>query len=89
MPGWDVKIRPGKDEKKKDDDYSWVIFVVLGLLLLLWLYGGHGSLPRCGMYQDGVHCDRGWAPGGGHDAYSSGHHRPHRVDAGTEGSGQP
>ena len=81
MPGWDVKIRPGKDEeKKKDDSTTWVIVVILGLLLLWWLYAGGalGAVSGCGVYQDGVHCDSGHGSGGSPSSPSSGHHHPHR-----------
>ena len=80
MPGWDVKIRPGKDEEKKaDNTTTWVIVVILLALLLWWLYssGALGGMNGCGLYQDGIHCNGGWSQGGSPNAPGSGHHHPH------------
>ncbi|MCU1287502.1 MAG: hypothetical protein JWO13_3852 [Acidobacteriales bacterium] len=69
MPGWDVTVRPGKEEKKKDDN-TWVIVVVVLALLLLLLYGGgchgvdRGRTDQGCVQRDGSRCDRGSRPGG-------------------------
>ncbi|HEV7465482.1 MAG TPA: hypothetical protein VGP96_04230 [Candidatus Dormibacteraeota bacterium] len=78
MPGWDVTVRPGKEEKKKDDN-TWVIVVVLLALLLLLLYGGGqhgvrgwGTGHDC-VQRDGSRCDQGSGSGGHRDGRRSGH----------------
>ncbi len=72
MPGWDVTVRPGKEEKKKDDS-TWVIVVVLLALLLLLLYGGQHGVRGWGtshgcVQNDISRCDHRWdGRGSGHD----------------------
>ena len=89
MPGWDVKIRPGKDEKK--EDHTWVIVIAIGVFLWLILGGGVPRLhnSNSGYGCGGVHhasyrCDRQSAPDGRHGAPGSGHQREDRG-AGDEG----
>jgi hypothetical protein len=91
MPGWDVKIRPGKDEKK--DDNTWVIVIVILVFLWLILGGGvpglhtsNGGYGCGGSYQAGYRCDHRSAPYGRHGAPGSGHQR---EDRGAGDDGQP
>jgi hypothetical protein len=68
MPGWDVTVRPGKEEKKKEDNTGVIVVALLAFLLLL-LYGCQNRAPGWGTGQgcvqrDGSRCDRGSRPGG-------------------------
>jgi hypothetical protein len=88
MPGWDVKIRPAKDEEKKKDDYSWVIVIVVVLFLWLILGSGvqglrtsSGGYGCGGVHHAGYVCDRLSAPHRRHSAPSSGHDREDRDAA--------
>jgi hypothetical protein len=78
MPGWDVTVRPGKEEKKKDD--TWVIVVVAVALLLLILNGGgcngvgRGRTDQGCVHRDASRCDHGSGSGGHRgDGRGSGH----------------
>jgi hypothetical protein len=94
MPGWDVKIRPAKEEdKKKDDDYTWVIVIVILVVLWLILGGGLRGLHTTnsgfgcgGVHQTGYRCDRVSAPYNRHRAPGSGHQR---EDPGGGDDGRP
>jgi hypothetical protein len=79
MPGWDVTVRPAKEEKKKDDN-TGVIAVVLLAFLLLLLYGCQNRAPGWGpghdcVQRDGSRCDQGSGAGGHRgEGRGSGHH---------------
>jgi hypothetical protein len=85
MPGWDVKVRPGKDEKK--DDAAWgVVAVILLLLFILLLSGASGISVSLGCGGD-RHSSSSCGVGGGWDpGHTTGHGSGH--GRGQHGPGQ-
>jgi hypothetical protein len=75
MPGWDVQIRPGKDEKKRKDDdddggdntAAVIAVILLAILVFCWLSSHPGLMHRwqVGHGCAGQQCQR-WDGGSGH-----------------------